>query len=46
MGDILIKDDNIYLVFLAYKDNKIGDVILNFDFENKQIVDFNYSERE
>lgn len=46
MGDILIKDDKIYLVFLAYKDNKIGDIILNFDFENKQIVDFNYSERE
>ena len=46
MGDILMKDGKIYLVFLVYKDNKMGDIILNFDFENKQIVDFNYSERE
>ena len=46
MGDILMKNGKIYLVFLVYKDNKMGDIILNLDFENKQIVDFNYSERE
>ena len=46
MGDILMKDGKIYLVFLVYKDNQIGDIIVDFDFENKQIVEFNYSERE
>lgn len=45
MGEILIKNNKIYLVFLAYKDNKIGDIILNFDFENKKIIDFSYLER-
>ena len=46
MGDILMKDGKIYLVFLAYKDNQIGDIIVDLDFDNKQIRDFNYQERE
>ena len=41
-----MKDGKIYLVFLAYKDNQIGDIIVDFDFDNKQIRDFNYQERE
>lgn len=34
------------LFFFAYKDNQIGDIIVDFDFDNKQIRDFNYQERE
>ena len=45
MGDFLIKDDKTYLVFLAYKDNQIGDILVDFDFENKQINHFDYQER-
>ncbi len=46
MGDILMKDGKIYLVFLTYKDNQIGDITVDFDFDNKQIRNFNYQERE
>lgn len=45
MGDILMKDGKMYLVFLAYKDNQIGDILVDFDFENKQINRFDYQER-
>ena len=45
MGEILIKDDKIYLTFLAYKNNKIGDILLDFDFDNKKIINFSYLER-
>lgn len=45
MGDFLIKDGKTYLVFLAYKDNQIGDILVDFDFENKQINHFAYQER-
>ena len=43
-GNILIIDNQVYISIPCYKDNKLGVLFVEYDFDNNKVLDYSYIE--
>ena len=43
-GNILIIDNQVYISIPCYKDNKLGVLLIEYDFNNNRVLDYSYME--
>ena len=43
-GNILIIDNQVYISISCYKDNKLGVLLIEYDFNNNRVLDYSYME--
>ena len=43
-GEVLIIDNQVYISISCYKDNKLGVLFVEYDFDNNRILDYSYIE--
>lgn len=43
-GNILIIDNQVYISIPCYKDNKLGVLLIEYDFNNNKVLDYSYME--
>ena len=43
-GNILIIDNQLYISISCYKDNKLGLLLIEYDFNNNRVLDYSYIE--
>lgn len=43
-GNILIIDNQVYISITCYKDNKLGVLLIEYDFNNNRVLDYSYME--
>ena len=43
-GNILIIDNQVYISISCYKDNKLGVLLIEYDFDNNRVLDYSYME--
>lgn len=41
-GDVLIIDDKMYISISSYKDNRLGTIFVDYDFDNNVILNYEY----
>ena len=41
-GDVLIIDDKMYISISSYKDNRLGTIFVDYDFDNNIILNYEY----
>lgn len=43
-GEVLIIDNQVYISISCYKDNKLGVLFVEYDFDNNKVLDYSYIE--
>ena len=43
-GEVLIIDNQVYISISCYKDNKLGVLFVEYDFDNNRVLDYSYIE--
>ena len=43
-GEVLIIDNQVYISISCYKDNNLGVLFVEYDFDNNKVLDYSYIE--